>query len=481
MRYRRLRSSRSKPATWAGLLLGFLLALFVIVFLYVGLAFVAWGRVAVASVPDMPALPLPKLVRSAPPGETGGESQPVAPAEAAGPQVAKPEAPAAPPEKRITILIMGVDNRPDERVEATRTDTIIVLTVNPATGAAGMLSIPRDLLITVPALGKPAKINTVHVLGYLNNYPGGGPAMLKDTISNMIGYPIDYYVRVNFDGFRQIIDLIGGIDIDVPKDIDDPLYPDNNYGYEGFQIKAGHYHMDGALALKYARTRHADSDYGRASRQQQVIVAVKDKLQQPGQIAALLPRIPGLALALSNSVQTDMPIDRALAVARALDNVDLRNPTRVVIDNNFGTQELNNPEFGFILKVDPAKIKSTAAPIFADAATTVSPEEELKRKLKTESARVVVLNASPEGNLAAKTAVALSGEGFNVIAVGNADPKDNPQNALITYGDGNPVTREALLQRFSISPDQIRSEPPSPDADLAVVLGGNTMPSEPAN
>ncbi len=480
MKHRHLHSSKPKPATWAGLLLGFLLTVFVIVFLYVGLAFLALGRTAVANVPEMPALALPRLVRSAPVDETSSEPQAVAPVLAAGPQAARSAAQVAPQEKRITILVMGVDNRPDEKVEATRTDTIMVITVNPQTGAAGMLSIPRDLLITVPGLNKQAKINTVHVLGYLNKYPGGGPTLLKDTIADMIGYPIDYYLRVNFDGFRQIVDLIGGVDIDVPKDISDPLYPDNNYGYDPFYITAGHHHMDGATALKYARTRHADSDYGRASRQQQVIVAIKDKLQQPGQLAALLPRIPGLALALSNSVQTDMPIDRALAIARALDNVDLHNPTRAVIDNNFGTQELNNPEFGFILRVDPAKIKATAATIFADAPAVVSAEEELKRKLKTEGARVVVLNASPAENLATKTAVTLSGEGFNVIAVGNADAKDTSQSTLITYGDGNPVTREALLRRFGISADHIRSEPPSPDADLAIVLGNDATP-EPSN
>jgi polyisoprenyl-teichoic acid--peptidoglycan teichoic acid transferase len=480
MKHRHLRSPRRKPATWAGLLLGFLLTLFIIAFVYVGFLFMAWGRAAMATAPEMSALPLPRLVRSAPPAPGTTEEQLSMPQQATSPQLPRQQVQL--PDKRITILIMGVDNRPDEHVEATRTDTMIVLTVNPRTGATGLLSIPRDLLITVPAINnREAKINTVHVLGYISRYPGGGPSLLKDTISSMVAEPIDYYVRINFDGFRQIIDLLGGVDIDVPKDIHDPLYPDNNYGFEGFDITAGRHHMDGATALKYARTRHSDSDYGRASRQQQVIVAVKDKLRQPGQLAALLPRLPGLALALSNSVQTDMPVDQAITMARILDQADLRNPNRVVVDNTYGTQNPNDPNFGFVLQVDPARIRAAAATVFADAPTVASAEEELKQKLKSESARVVVLNASPESGLASKTAAELSGEGFNVIAVGNADAKGDAPTSLVTYGDSSPVTREALLRRFSIPADRLRSEPPSPDTDLALVLGNDAEQAAAAN
>ena len=121
------------------------------------------------------------------------------------------------------------------------------------------------MLVYVPALKHNAKINTVHVLGYLNNYPGGGPTMLKDTVAAFLGYPIDFYIRVNFDGFREIVDLVGGVDIHVPRPINDPQFPDENYGYDPLHIPAGIVHMDGSLALKFARTRHADSDYARGA------------------------------------------------------------------------------------------------------------------------------------------------------------------------------------------------------------------------
>ena len=170
----------------------------------------------------------------------------------------------------------------------------MVVTLNPESSSAGMLSLPRDMLVHASLLDRDVKINTLHVLGEINKYPGGGPMLLSQTVSELLGYPIDFYVRLNFDGFRHIIDLIGGVDIDVANEIRDDKYPDNNYGYDPLYIPAGRQHMGGDLALKYARTRHGDNDYERAARQQQVILAVKDKIMQPGQLASLLPRHTGV-------------------------------------------------------------------------------------------------------------------------------------------------------------------------------------------
>ncbi len=473
-----MHAPRLRTAAWAGLLLGSLLTLFLVVFAYVAIMFLSWGKSTVAGLPPMPEWMLPKLVRAAPSEPQADNSQADAPWQVPAAQQVR-SASAQQQQRRVTVLIMGVDNRPSERVETTRTDTIIVLTVNPQTGAAGMLSVPRDLLVYVPALKHDAKINTVHVLGYLNRYPGGGPAMLKDTVAELIGYPIDYYVRLNFDGFRQIVDLVGGVDITVPKAINDPEYPDDNYGFDPLYIPAGRQHMDGSLALKYARTRHADSDFGRAARQQQVILAIKEKLMQPGELAGLLPRIPGLALALSSSVQTDMPVDQAIALARMLDNADLKNPARVVIDNTFGSQVFDDPTFGYVLKVEPARIHAAAAPIFADNPATPSPEEALRQALQTEGARVVVLNGSAAQGSAAKVATTLRGQGYNVIGIANAAPGDDGLTKVVTYGDGNVVAREALVRQFNISADRIRSEPPSADADLALILGNDQAPATP--
>jgi len=465
---RRVRHPGPRSAIWSGLLLGFLLTLFLAAFVYVAYLFLAWGQTALAAIPQLPPLNLPALVRAAPSasGQQSGSLPGLFQPAAGRPQEAAPAVTG-----RVTVLVMGVDNRPDEKVA--RTDTIMVLTINPSTGAAGMLSLPRDLVAPVPGWNKSAKINTVHFWGEANKYPGGGPALLRATVAELIGYPIDYYVRLNFDGFRQIVDQIGGIDIDVPKEIRDDLFPDEAYGYDPLYIPAGRQHMNGALALKYARTRHVDDDYGRADRQQRVIIAIKNKVMQSGQLAALLPRLPGLAIALANSIQTDMPVERAITLARAAGQMNLQNPARLVIDRNMGT-ETTDPEWGFVLLPDMVRLRAAAAAVFADAPAGPSAAELARQRLQAEAARVVLLNGTREEGLAAKTATSLSAEGFTVSAVGNADRTNYTKSWLITYGNAKPLTREALIRRFGIPPDHIRSEAPSPDADLAVILGADT-------
>jgi len=457
-----------RPAILSGVLLGFLLTLFVIAFVYVAYLFLAWGQTAVAAVPKMPPLALPKLVRSAP-ASAASQSNALSAflqSSAGG----APEAPVTLTD-RVTVLIMGVDNRPDEPVA--RTDTILVLTMNPKTGSAGMLSLPRDMLVHVSALDRDVKINTVHVLGEINGFPGGGPALLRDTVAEFIGYPVDYYARINFDGFRQVIDLIGGIDIDVPREIDDPEYPDENYGFDPLYIPAGRQHMAGALALKYARTRHGpgNSDYSRAGHQQQVIMAIKDKVTQPGQLAALLPRLPGLALALANSIQTDMPVEKVITLARIVGEVDLANPTRIVVDNTMG-QETTDPTLGFLLIPDMAKVRAATAAVFADAPEEgLSAEEAARQAVQAEAARVVVLNGTQEEGLASKTAAALSDAGYDVVAIGNAERADYAQTWLISHGDTKPKSREALARRFGIIPEHVVSDPPSDNVDLTLIVG----------
>jgi LCP family protein required for cell wall assembly len=468
--------ARHVSPLWSGLLLGLLLTLFLVAFVYVAYLFFVWGQATAAQLPVLPPLSLPKLVRPAP-SANASESNPLSlffqPATQRG-----QEAPAA-VTGRVTVLLMGVDNRPDEKIA--RTDSILVLTINPKTGAGGILSLPRDLLATIPGTSERVKINTVHFIGERDKVPGGGPALLRTTVAQLIGYPVDYYVRLNFEGFQQIVDQVGGVDIDVPKEINDPQYPDEHYGFDPLYIPAGRQHMDGKLALKYARTRHVDSDYGRAARQQQVIVAIKDKVMQPGQLASLLPRLPGLAVATANSIQTDMPIEKAIALARAVGQMDLHNPARIVVDNTMGTEVPNDPDLGFILIPDMAKLRAATAAVFADAPAGPTAAEAAAKAIQAEAAAIVLLNGTTETGLAAKTEAALQAAGFTVVAVGNADRADYAQTVLIAHGDRTPATREALVRRYNIPPDRVRSEPAAEGKDLTVILGGDQETSRQGN
>jgi polyisoprenyl-teichoic acid--peptidoglycan teichoic acid transferase len=466
-------SSAGRRPLWSGLLLGLLLTVFVTAFAYVAYLFLAWGQSAMAQAPDMPALALPKLVRPA-----SSQSAQQSDGSISLFQPLSQDAQDAPAQElgRTTVLILGLDVRPG--AQALRSDSIIVLTVNPQTGSAGMLSVPRDMAVRDPMTGETVKVNTIYGLGEIRGYPGGGPEYMRQTLSELTGYPIDYYVTINFDGFKQIIDLINGIEIDVPRDIIDKKYPTEDYGTEELFIPKGQQHMDGELALKYARTRHADSDSGRAARQQQVIMAIKDKVTQPGQMAALLPRIPGLTIAMANSVQTDMPMERAIALARALDKANLDNVTRVVVDSKMG-KVTDDQKWGYLLTPDMNKLRAAAAAIFADAPAGLSSEEVARQVIQAEAARIRVLNGTLEKGLAAKTQAKLITNGFNVTTVGNADNADYADTWLVTHGDKAPATVEALARWLNIPPDRIRSEPPSELVDVTVIAGTDQVSAPP--
>ncbi|CAG0947467.1 partial Polyisoprenyl-teichoic acid--peptidoglycan teichoic acid transferase TagU, partial [Anaerolineae bacterium] len=222
----------------------------------------------------------------------------------------------------ISLLVLGIDER-ESQSGPWRTDTLIAVTIDPVALTAAGLSIPRDLWVTIPGLQREGKINTAHFFGDAEAYPGGGPALAQATVEAMLNVPMQYYVRVNFSAFEKLIDLIGGIDVDVPYPIDDPLYPDSGYGYEPLTIPAGRIHMDGRLALKYARTRHeAMGDFDRMQRQQQVILAVRDKLTQGDRLGPLLTQAGSILDTLGESIKTNLTLEQIIQLAQLGGQID---------------------------------------------------------------------------------------------------------------------------------------------------------------
>ena len=176
------------------------------------------------------------------------------------------------------ILVLGLDARTGEGY-VTRTDTIILLGVQPRRLRVSALSIPRDLFINVPGYGS-RRVNTVNVLGEMAE-AGSGPTLLSAGITESFGVTPERYVRLNFEAFTRLVDAVGGVRIDVPRQIIDYSYPTSDYGTRVVRFEPGVQQMDGEAALAYARTRHADDDYGRAARQQQVLSALMRKLANP--------------------------------------------------------------------------------------------------------------------------------------------------------------------------------------------------------
>ncbi len=245
--------------------------------------------------------------------------------------------------ERVNILLLGIDQRMGEKDTCYRTDTMIVFTLDPVTMQAGMLSIPRDIWVPIPGFDNN-RINTANCLGDTQDYPGGGMALAQKTVENFLGVNIHYAARINFTAFENFVDRIGGIDIDVPEDIYDATYPTNDYGTEVFSIDKGMQHMDGATALKYARTRHSgNGDFDRARRQQQVILAVKEKLQDPRTMASLISQAPALLEELRSSVKTDMTLDQIQQLALLATRIERDKIKSDVLDQRY-TSFATTPE-----------------------------------------------------------------------------------------------------------------------------------------
>jgi polyisoprenyl-teichoic acid--peptidoglycan teichoic acid transferase len=233
---------------------------------------------------------------------------------------------------RVNILLMGIDRRPGEAF-VSRTDSIMVISVDPLKESISILSIPRDLYVVIPGRGRD-RINTAFVYGSAGNNPEEGASLAIQTISYNLGIPIDHYVLVDFSAVIKSVDILGGISVYVPYNIDDPLYPDMNYGYDPLFIPAGTQQMDGELALKYARTRHADSDFGRAGRQQQVLLAARSKALSLG-VTGLLARAPSIYQQISSGVRTDLSLEQLVSLGRVISDIPSEQIRSEVIDFDY--------------------------------------------------------------------------------------------------------------------------------------------------
>lgn len=217
-------------------------------------------------------------------------------------------------EERFTVLLMGLDNRPDESDILCRTDTLMIISIDPVSDRIGILSIPRDTHVQILGYDDLRPINEACLLGNLE-LPGKGPRLAMQTIQYNFGIRVNAYVMINFNAFMQIIDRIGGIDIYVQQTIDDPLYPDMFYGYDHFYIEAGQHHMDGETALKYARSRHSTDDIDRGRRQQEVIFAVRDKILSVNMLDDLIGQAVPLWNDINAGIETDLELDQIVQLA----------------------------------------------------------------------------------------------------------------------------------------------------------------------
>ena len=233
-------------------------------------------------------------------------------------------------DRPLNILLLGTDARPAD-TEPTRTDAIVLVHLDRQTGNVSMLSLPRDLWVTYPDGGE-GRINAAYAIGERRFGAGGGAALAMSTVERLLGVPVDHYVLINFEGFRTLIDELGGITVDVPQAIYDPAYPTEDYGTMEVFFEAGSQHFDSDQALIYARTRHADSDFGRNQRQQQVLMAIFSQIRDRG-VLSQLTSVDDYTRALRGYVQTDINRNQMLELGMFGRHVDTSDIQRYAIDS----------------------------------------------------------------------------------------------------------------------------------------------------
>ncbi len=354
----------------------------------------------------------------------------------------------------LTILLLGLDTRDDD-TKPPRSDTMILVRIEPTTKKVAMLSIPRDLWVKIPEFDGPTsdRINAAYEYGAGNNVPGGGPAMAAATIRYNFGIQVDYYAEVDFHGFEAVVDALGGISIDVAKPLVDNEFPNGN-NITRILIPAGLQTMDGKTALEFARSRHQDSDLGRNQRQQQVLLAIKQKGLD---IFNTLAHADDLLNSLKGSVRTDLNSNQIVSLG--LLARDIKEITQSSITADMVSEQIMD-NGADVLVPDWEKIRPLIAKLFGG------------HSVQTEAARIEVHNGTHTAHLATDIATTLRGQGFNIVNVAN-DPKagDYPKTVIYNYGD-KPITAQELAKSLGVGEDVIKSATNGPpNVDILVILG----------
>lgn len=266
-------------------------------------------------------------------------------------------------DERVNVLLVGVDKLPWRT--ATLTDGMMVVSLDPVGNTVSMLSLPRDL-INVP-LGNGdvygPKLNSLMSYADRNEdeFPEGGLAALQGAVGALLGIDIHYYARIDFYGFVDIVDAVGGVDITVKDGFSDPEYTSFGIRGHGWSIEAGKHHLDGVNALAFARARKGagESDFTRAGRQQQVLLALRDAVTKDG---SLLWELPQLLELVGDLVTTDMPVSRLPAFAAVVDEIDDDAVVRAVIRHPLVKSK--STQYGSSLIPDVDAIQEVAAKLF---------------------------------------------------------------------------------------------------------------------
>ncbi len=386
-------------------------------------------------------------------------------------------------EGRINILVMGLDLRRDEDPETpARTDTVFILSLEPVTKTAGILSIPRDLRVEIPDGDGgyiPDRINTAYERGELRE-KGTGPDVAMETVEHNFDIPIDHYAILNFNNFIEIVDELGGIDVDVPEYVYDGAYNDClDCSYYPVEFEEGMQHMDGETALAYSRLRKMDNDFKRIERQQIVMKAIARKASSVGVLLGSNPK--SLYDQYKGSVKTNIS--------------DLKIPGLALLGRQIGVDNIRTESLTDAVYACPASICGNAAMLLAD------PEklEEIKARIfgdvriQAEAAVIKIMNGTETPDLAAQFASYLRMQGIpeEKVTIDEEAGGKLYNNTIIVNFDKKDVTSGRIAHWLTLPDTRIKTSSQltaselaqfeDPTADVVIILGADVnMPEVPS-
>ncbi len=450
------------------------------------------GFISCWRLTNLPGIPLPTCsIGGTAPIATNASGTPIA--QTTTPSLSAPQVPLPLPwdgASRVTVMVVGLDygDWSVDREGPSRSDTMILLTIDPVSKTAGMLSIPRDMWVNIPGFGY-SKINNAYAYGEMYKLPGGGPGLAMKTVENFLGIPIQYYAQVDFTAFARMIDDIGGICLDVPTKVDVGVLDENGTT----TVKKGHQCLSGKVALGYARARDVSQGIGmgdveRSQNQQRVILAIRDKVL--ANLPTLVAKSGSIYNELSSGVHTNFSLNDIMRLAMLAKDIPLNSIHTGVIDYTMmmdATYDLNGQTLD-VLRPFPDKIRELVNQVFGGGSIKPAASGDLTELMKQEAARVLVINGSGVNGIATQTADYLKSQGMNVTASGNmADYPDKyyfpplPGRTMLIVHAGKPYAMKYLmaLMKFNSANQLVMDFDPTAPADITLAVGADWASSNP--
>lgn len=357
---------------------------------------------------------------------------------------------------RVNILLLGDGG--DGHDGPDLTDTMMIASIDPVNKTAALLSVPRDLWVKMPTnfMGNYQKINAAYEAGkytYLGKQDASnsntkavdaGFKSADQVISQVLGITIHYNAVVNFAAFKQAVDSLGGVTVNVPEQLYDPTMAWEN-NYNPVLAKAGVQQMNGKQALLYVRSRETSSDFARGQRQRLLITAIKQKAVSAGTVSNPL-KISQLLSAFGNNAVTDMSLS---------DAVRLYDLTKGVGDSGIQSLDLVTAPNNFVTtgNMNGTSIDEPKAGLFDYSAIQAYVRSTLKDGyIAKENAQVAVLNGTARAGLATTKANELKSYGYNVIKVDTAPTQTYAKTVIVDLTNGvDKYTRHYLENRYGVT------------------------------